>query len=240
MAGYEQITLAQLRTRLQNRYESVPFWSTAEANAALNEALCTWGMLTGRWKERGVGVTVKDTYEVSLPSTMVYGMRVLFNGYPLSPSNLFDLNHGQPNWRAETTASGGGVPTRPTVWVPISLTLIYVWPADAVGHNGWTFDGVSATPILTNDAQYVNLPEADLSVLLGFALHVLTLKKGGQWFAATHKYLREFLLAAVRENSIISTAQFYRKFMGDYARSFDPTMIVPSPVSTLIPQGDGQ
>lgn len=238
MAGYTALTFADLKTRLAARYESVPFWSATEAGNAINEGLLTYGMLTGRWKRRIALATSPMDYELGLPDTMVYRMRVTFDGQPLSPTTLFDLDHGRPNWRKETTASGGAVPTRPTLWAPISLMLIYVWPMVTTVPHSWGLDGVSATPTLVDDADTVDLAEADVSVLLGFALHVLTYKKGGPWFAATLPYYQQFLRAAGEENSRITTSQFYRRAMGNDP-SLAPIIGIPTAVSRLVPQGQG-
>jgi hypothetical protein len=145
---------------------------------------------------------------------MVYRMRLAFNGYPLSPTSMDDLNNGRANWRRETTASGGGVPTRPTLWAPVSLTLLYIWPADAAGNNALVIDGVSDTPTLVNGGDFVDLSEADVNLQLGYALHAASLKKGGPWFAATQHLFRAFLQAAGEENDLITTSQAYRRALG--------------------------
>lgn len=230
---YQQLTLADLRARLLARWESTPYWEPAEATLYINEALQCWAMLTGRWKTRLTLSTTALTYEVSLPASMVYRMRLAFNGYPLSPTSLTDLDNGQPNWRAETT-SNVGVPDRPTLWAPVSLTLIYIWPQDAIGGNALVVDGVSATPTLVDDADFVDLSEADVTLLLGYALHAASLKKGGAWFQATLPLFRDFLTAAGVENDLITTSQAYRKFLGRQADPLKRWKGAGSSVSTLV------
>ncbi len=232
--AYQAIDLATLRLRLQTSYESVPFWTATEADRAINEALWFWNLLTGRWHQTIVLPTTANTVDYALPSTLLYRTRVLFNNRPLSPSSREELNNGRIHWRTETTASGGDVPTRPTLWAPISLGWIYVWPADAVGHNALTVEGVAATPVLTLDTDKVDLAEADLSVLLGYALHAISLKKGGPWFAATLPKFKAFLAAAAEENSLITTSQVYRKVMGLDRRDQKPFKDVPTALANLI------
>lgn len=232
---YQQLTREDLRTRLQARYEDASFWTPEEADDAINEALCTWGMLTGRWKRRLVLNTAANTYEYAFPATITYGMRVTYNGQPMSPSARVDLDLGRPNWRQESTATGNGVPNRPILWAPVSLGLIWIWPTDAAGHNALVLDGVSTTPQLTDDAQYVDLAEADLSPLLGFCLHVLAFKKGGPWFQKTQGYFRDFIEAAAVENSLITTAQWYRRYMGLDRRDLKPYKGAPTSVAALAP-----
>lgn len=231
---YQSLTLTDLQTRLKARWDGVPYWTDAEATLYLNEGLLFWGMLTGRWKARVVLGTTAGTYDYALPSTMVYQMRITFNGYPLSPSSRFDLDNGRPNWRRETTASGGDVPTRPTLWAPVTLALFYLWPADAAGHNALTVDGVSATPTLVNAGDYVDLAEADVSLLLGYALHAAAYKKGGAWFRATMPYLTAFLQAAALENELLTTSQAFRRYLGLDKRDLKPPADAPSSLAQVI------
>lgn len=234
---YSSITLAQLRTRLKDRFERTVFWSDSQATDAINEALLTYGMLTGRWKRRVLLSTTARQYELALPTTMVYRMRLAWNNYPLSPTTLEGLDLGRPNWRQETVEDGGSVPSRPTLWAPVSLMLVYIWPMDVSNHNSFLVDGVSATPTLTADGDYVDLAEADVSVLLGFALHVLTFKKGGPAFAATQPLFKAFLEAAAVENSLITTSAWYRKFAGLDDHSLRRLKGQPASGAQLIPQG---
>lgn len=226
--AYQQYTLADLRQRLADRYESVPFWDTTEADDAINEWLRTWNLLTGRWTKRVVIAATPATYEYALPATLSYRTRVLYENQPMSPASREDFNNGRPNWRRESTADGGTVPTRPMLWAPVSLMLIYVWPMDA-GHGSFTLDGVAATPELLTAGQYVDLSEADLSVGLGFALHVLTLKKGSVWFQASLPYFKSFLAAAAEENQLITTSVMYRRAMGLDHRDLKP---LRAPIAT--------
>ena len=215
MPGYQAITLAQLRTRLQEMYEGVPFWTTTEATDALNEGLRFWNALTGRWKTRIViPTTPGPTLTYLLPAPLLYRARVTFNGIPMSPSSREDLLNGRPHWYLETTASGQGVPTVPTLFSPRSLTTIDIWPMDAVGGNSLMVDGVAETPVLVADTDFVDLAEADVSNLLGYALHCVSLKKGGPWFQSTMGYFLAFLKAAGEENDLITTSQMYRRVMG--------------------------
>lgn len=235
---YQAIDLATLRTRLQARYEDTPFWTEEEANEAINEALLTWGMLTGRWRATLVFQTTAATVEYAIPPGLTYRARVAFNNLPMSPASRTEMNLGRPRWWNETTASGGDVPTRPVAWIPISLNLIAIWPADATGNNALTVEGVANTPVLTDDAQFVDLAEADVNVLLGFALHVLCFKKGGVWFATSMKDYRAFLAAAAEENGLIASSQFYRRFMGLDRRDLKVLKGVPTSVAALVPGGE--
>lgn len=219
---YTRYTWAELRVRLAERYEAVPFWSADEALATFNEALAVWNLCTGRWKRRETLLTVSTQSLYTLSASMVYRMRIEHNLYPLSPSNRADLNWTRPTWRGETTTTGGDVPTRPIIWVPISLRTFYLWPADAVDGNTLTIDGVSATPVLVDDGDTLDLGEEHLAVLLDYALHVLSFGKGGPFFVATQPLLQRVLRAAVEENGQIKTSQRLRRVAGLDDRGLAP------------------
>lgn len=237
--AYTAITRAQLRTRLQARYDDTPFWTDAEANEAINEGLLTWGLLTGRWRSTVVLSTTANTPEYAIPAGLTYRARVAFNNLSMSPASLVEMNLGRPHWWSETTTSGGAVPTRPTLWVPLSLALIAIWPADATGNNALTVEGVANTPILTADGAFVDLSEADLSVQLGFDLHVLLFKKGGPAFQKSMADFTAFLSAAAEENDLVKSSQFYRQWMGLDRRDLKILKGVPSRVASLA-QGNTQ
>jgi len=234
VSGYTAITLAELQARLQTLYESVPFWTPTEATNALNEGLRVWNQLTGRWHTRVPLQTTAGTLTYTVTGALLYRTRITFNLLPMSPASREDLNQGRPNWRQETTLSGGDVPTRPMLWAPRSLRTVDIWPADAVGHGGLMVDGIAATPVLVNPGDTVDLAEADVSALLGYALHVVSLKKGGAWFQTTFAYFKAFLQAAGEENSLITTSQMYRRVLGLDKRDLKPTRNAPSTLTETV------
>lgn len=219
MASY---TWATIRQRLQERVESKPFWDFTEARDAFNETLGFWNLLTGAWKQRITLTSVANQYDYALPFSMLYRMRLTYNTLPMSPSSREEFNNGRPRWRSETTATGGDVPSRPMLWAPISLQLIYIWPADAVGGGTITLDGVSATPFVVEDGDTVDMDEAHLTTFLGMSEHLLTFKKGGPAFAATIPFFQTFLTEAADENDLILTSQYFRKVMGLDRRDLKP------------------
>ena len=219
---YTSLTWAAIRERLKQRFEGVPYWTDPEALIAFNEGLRTFNLLTGRWTRRETIATTAGTYLYTASASMLYKARVVFDLLPLSPSNREDLNNSRYTWRQETTATGGDVPTRPMIWAPISTRSFYLWPADAVGGHTLTLDGVSATPVLSEEADTLDLGDELLNVLLGYGLHSLSFGKGGQFFEATQPYWLAFLAACAEENSQLKASQFYRRAMGLDDRSFKP------------------
>lgn len=211
---YTSLTWSDIRERLKDRYEQKPFWDADEALGAFNEGLRFFNLLTARWTTQTTLTTVAYQYSYTVPVTMLARTRVAHNTRPLSPSSREDLNLGRHTWRLENTATGGDVPTRPTLWAPVSLRTIYLWPADAVGGNDLLFDGVAATPVLEEDGDTLDLGDELLNVLLGYGLHALAFKKGGPYFQATLPYFQDFLKLAAEENDQLKTSKRYRRWMG--------------------------
>jgi len=211
---FQQVTLATLQQELLDKWESVPYWSSAEATVALNEALRVWNMLTGQWKQRVVFNTVANQVWYALPSTMVFNVRMEFNDQILEQASINTLDNGEMNWEAETTASGGAVPGVPSLWAPSGLNLFAIWPADAVGSNCFTVDGVRSTPILVNSGDFVDLGQHEHHAILGYALHHAAFKEGGQRWSATQHYYQDFIRAAGDLNARLKASTFFRKIMG--------------------------
>lgn len=203
--------LDDLKVKLEARWDGVPFWDDNEAKIAINEALMMWNVLTGFWKRRITIPTVISQMDYSLPSTMVFGMRLEYNNAPLDPTSLSEMDEGRPGWQNNADAT-------PRKWIPLDLDTIRLWPTpDAIGTL--TIDGVSATPQLTYDGETVDIGSETLSPLLGYAIHVLALKEGGSRFAATMPLFQAFLSAAAEENNQLSKSAMFRTFMG-----IDPKM----------------
>lgn len=216
-------TLSSLRTQLEARVESSPFWTTEEARLALNEALSFWQLLTGYWyAAEDVQILAGDPF-FATSAAILFRTRVTYQGLPLADSSLTDLFRGRPNWWTETTADGGDVPTRPTVWAPMSLTLLAVWPQPA-GIATLTVQGLSRTPVLAAEADPVDIEDGIVDHILGYALHVLTFKEGWARFAGTTVAMQEFLKAAGEENGQLTASGAYRQYLGlDQAKHLRPT-----------------
>lgn len=218
---YHNVDLAALRTKLKARWEDVPFWTDAEANDAINEALHVWNTATGQWRKRIVITTTPNGPWIPLPSSVSLAAHVEFNGTPIDPTDLESMDMAHPFWEGDTTATSG-VPSTITKWMPVGLYLIAVWPADAVGGNSLAIDGVMATPTLQHDSDYLQLSENEVNVLLGYALHVVTFSAGAGMLAQTSQGLRDFLRAAEQQNTrliatdllkLIETQDFMRYAM---------------------------
>ena len=213
--AYAVITLAELRVRLRAKRDGILQWTVEEERLAINEALRTWNFLTGKWRRRAAQNTTNGGVEYALPSTMIYGMRVTVSGIPLTVTSLTELDLMRPAWRSETVATGGQVPTAPTLWAPQALQRVVIWPAMAsVVVNGFSADGVSATPVLVEDADFIDLGQEFLDILLNFCLHLLAFKIGGPTWIATKPFYEQFLKAAAEENGVLKANQKFRRWAG--------------------------
>lgn len=236
---YTAVTLADLQLTMSQRWDSVVFWTAEEARLALNEALREWNLLTGRWRTRVPLTVFGSNPEIDLPAAMTYGMRVVTtSGAPLTPTSLLELDLAMPPWRLQTTASGGSVPTVPTLWAPLSLTRVAIWPTYPTGTpNALYADGVMRTPVLVSGTDPVNLGEEVIDVLVDMALHVAALKEAAQRWRATRPYFDAFLQAAADENGLLKQNQAYRRFAGlDRRRDLQPTTGAPNQMQGVATQ----
>lgn len=217
--AYTTVTLADLAALLRTRVDGSVFWEHEEARLALNEALREWNLWTGRWR-RGVTIaSVLGQHRYTLPSTLTYSMAVRFSGDALHPTSYWDLDVAQPQW-PQQTAGAAGVPTTPILWAPQSLTQIVLWPApDASLLGAIAVSGVSATPVLVEDGDTIDLGDELLDLITDFALHVLAFKEGGPRWRATLPAWKALLQAAAEENGRLKANQAFRRAAGlDYRR----------------------
>ncbi len=213
-----------MRGMLQQRIDDVPFWTDSEANDAINEALLMWNALTGFWKIAVDIATTATNWDYSLPNSIVFSTSVTFDGVTMAPSSLTEMDAGKPGWQSQMTSDGGAVPTTPQIWLPMSIDLIAIWPADAVGGHTLNVDGISQTPRLMADIDFIDIGAEAFNAILGYALHMLALKEGGDRFAATMPLFKDFLAEAAEENSQLMASSFYRQFIGtDQNRQEKPT-----------------
>jgi hypothetical protein len=156
---------------------------------------------------------------------------------PLHPTSILELDLGRPTWRGETVASGGSVPTVPLLWAPVSLQQIVIWPATAGGTDDLTADGVSNTPVLVEDADFVDLGDEQVDILVDMALHVAAFKEAGPRWRATRPYYATFLQEAAKENGLLKANQAYRRAAGlDTRRWMQPAQDAPNQLTVLIQQ----
>lgn len=208
MAARKRFQLQTLQSQLSDKLERSPFWATAELTAFINEALRTWSCLTGYWKRRVTLTTIANLPYYGLAGYMTFGMRVEFNGVPLSPATVYEWDKGYPYWEGRPS------PTGPTEWAPIALNLIAVRPADAIGLNSLVLDGLSSAPILAAPTDYIDIGDEELSALLGYCQYLAVFKEGGAEFEAILPMYQAFLKAAAVKNEKLLSSAIFRRAMG--------------------------
>jgi hypothetical protein len=229
---YSQTTLAELQTLMAQRWDSVVFWTAEEARLALNEALREWNLLTGRWRTRVSLDVVGGVPEIALPGVLTYAMRITTAaGAPLVPTSVLELDLGEPQWRLQTAAV-------PTLWAPVSLTQIAIWPAFPVTAVGaLRCDGVMRTPVLVDPDDTVDLGEEIIDSITDMALHVAAYKEAGDRWRATRPYFEAFLQAAADENALLKQHQQYRRWAGlDRRRDLQPSTGTPNQLQGVVTQ----
>lgn len=210
---YTRITLAELLQQAADRFEEVPFYDDADLNRAINESLRLWNAITGYWRARIIATSAPSDPLLPIPGTLVQRTQLTYQGRTFGPPvSLAELSYLQPNWWKERTDSGGSVPTRPTLWAPIGLSLVAIWPAPAGGNGNFDVDGIRQTPVLTADGDFVDIGDEEISILLGYAIHAASIKAGPVFVERTAKYRLQFLAAAALRNARMKSQQWYRKY----------------------------
>lgn len=235
--AYQNITLTQLLTRLSARYEGQPFWTSDQARRAINEGLRIWSLITGYWQTAFSGTTVpNDPYQVPVGiGTLLKATRVTIGGQRLFQTSLYGLDHSVRNWEGTTTQTAGA-PTRPTMWAPVGLTAIAIYPADAtVLGSAIVIDGVRNAPILVNGGDFLDMGDEEINTLLGYALHVLAFYKGAEALAKTRPLYVAFFKAAALKNTVFAASDLYRQTTGrDWTRLAQPMAVATSDAAAVV------
>lgn len=221
--SYQTTTLTTLLQRLATRYESQPFWTQDQAVRAINEALRIWSLITGTWQGANALSTIPNDPYLVVGGTLTKATRVAVNGQYLYQTSLVGLDNSVNNWEGTTTATAGA-PSRPTMWAPVGLTEIAIYPADAtVLGSPCVVDGIRSTTILVNGGDFLDLGDEEINTLLGYALHVLSFYKGAEALKQTRPLLVAFLQAAIKRNSVFAAGDLFRKIVGkDFTRFYAP------------------
>lgn len=222
---YAAVTRATLRARLQDRFTGDPFWTAAEANDALNEALRYFNLFTGYWRGTGTALTVANDPFLTVPGTLTYRTRVTRSGFALARKSIVELYRWRRNWRTQTTATGSPVPTTVREWAPIGLGSIAIWPAHAAGGLTLTFEAIKITPILTADGDFLDLGEEELALVLAEALYILSFKRPSILEAMQAKH-QLFLQGCLERNAQLRASSYYRRVLGlDQQQRLEPSQV---------------
>jgi hypothetical protein len=199
---------------LQERYTADPFWTTVDANDALNEALRYFNLFTGYWRGTGTANTSANTPFVTVPgASLTKATRVYVAGRVLSRKSILGLYRSKRNWRTQTTSAGSPVPSTIREWAPVGMSTIAIWPHTVAGGTTLSFDGVKLTPVMTADGNTLDLGTEELSIILDESLWVLSFKR-----PSTQEYLQvnhqRFLMGCLERNDQLRGSSYFRNALG--------------------------
>lgn len=213
--GYQNYTLAALQALVYTRLQSnIVFFSNVEITDTLNEAIRIFQLGTGYWRGRVQIATVAKRCVYSIPSGALVVTRLSFNGVPLDPASVWDIDNCYPGWQTQTTITASA-PSQPSLWGPFGgINYFFLWPADAVGNNGLQADCILKAPVLVNQNDYINIDSSEIRGILDYCQHILSFKRGGQVFLATMPMLENFQRAMLQRNSMLKASDPFKRLLG--------------------------
>lgn len=222
MAGYQQVTIAQLRTYFYQQVDgNTAFFRTDEVDRYLREAFRVFNVLTGFWRGRiDLGMTIAGQVWYQVPAGLSYILRVEVQGRPLGSSSLNDLDYGQPAWESDQCPAG----VLPQVFAPAGFNLFALWPAPYDNSTTLFVEGVVPAPDPVT-VPFVNLGQDELETILDYAEHLAQFKEGGQEFEASQLSFQDFLKEAGKRNAVLMESSKFRKWMGISDRTRKPMQL---------------
>ncbi len=206
MSAYQQVNLIDLKARLTERVgNNVTFFTAREKRYALNEAIRMWASFTGQWITKiqlpSTGVVFYD-----VPKQIVSLMRIRYNNTLLDQSSLFELDNSISNWQQAPTGT-------PTLWSTVGLDKFALYPPAPVGAN-LRLEGIAVSPRLGSGGDFIDIGDEELTRILEYAQHYLSMKEAGLEFANTRPLLANFVVAAAARNSRLRAAGPFAKYLG--------------------------
>ncbi len=128
-------------------------------------------------------------------------IRGYVNGIPAILGTLASLDSKQPYWR--------GLTGKPTYTACASEIVTFFPTAPAGTSYGGVLDICTAAPIPTGPASYINLPSSEISVLVDFVQHYLSIKMGGLEMQQTFGQFDAMQKAAAQRNALLDASTRY-------------------------------
>lgn len=204
MPQYSRLTLLDLKNRLTERVgNNTIFWTDREKGKAIMEAILIWQCMTGEFN-RVFSIPAVGQAFYDVPKQVASIRRITVDSSPLTPTSMWELDMGYPGWQGVTGSA--------IFWAPRGINKIAVYPSPTSGSI--IFEGYAEVPFLTGDGDYIQLGDEEISGILDYAHHYLTLKEGGKEFGDAKNLLSNFIQAAVLRNSRLLAVDFYRKTIG--------------------------
>ena len=219
--AYTRVTLSTLDARLQERCgDNNVWWVEDERRDAINEAISCWQAMTGNWTA-SYPLTADGSFFYPVPKQLTCLTRVLYNGVPLEPTSLPELDYGFSGWEGTAAAT-------PQFWTPSGINEFAVYPAPASGI--FTLEGFTEAPWLSARGDFIDIGDEDLTAVLQYGHHFLTFKEAGAELEATTPEMQAFMGAATGRNCRLRATTFYRRWAGlDRAADERPDKIEGTP-----------
>lgn len=221
--AYQRVTLAQLRTQLDDLLHTQGnFWAQEERDAAINEAIAVWQLMTGETVTT-VTQSLNSTSEnlFTLSNTGVLSVLRIANTTDVSlrEMSIVELDQGFYGWRTETAST---TTQRPEYWIPIGISKIMVYPRTGATSTYNLLVYADAVPLSATNS-YIDIDESQLTKVLAYAQSLLAFKQGEGDGTDNSKPLRDLFITAARErNSLLMQTALYKNYMGQDESKGEP------------------
>lgn len=181
-------SLATLEQRSWDQLEgNSTFYTEPNIRGALNEGLCRLNVHTGFTQATVTipGNSVVGRLRYTVPSGVMFPMRVYFAGRELQKLSLRGLGEQYRNWMTDAG------PVRH--WAPIGSDQFVIHPADSVGGNTIQVFGVGPVTQLVNQGDPVLLNDEYVDILVEYGGFRPVLREGGGVFARASLRYRRYI-----------------------------------------------
>lgn len=185
------VTLADLRAQVYSGVENNSlFYTQDEVDDHANEGVVVMNLATGFLQATGTVAASSSTSILTVPTGVLFALRVLYAGRALEKSSLAQVGHLAPTWMNETT---NDTQTPVTYWFPIGCSKFGIYPRPAVGGATITVVGVAEPTALVNGTDQVAYPSEFSDILESYATDALQLKAGGIVARTAAQHYQTFL-----------------------------------------------
>ena len=186
-----QYTLADLEQNVYSQLDDNSlFYTQAEVDRAINEAIRVLNLYTGYLQESASGgTTTVNRVFYDVPSAILWPTAVYYGGRVLKKATVPAIGGFRKRWLADTGAKYGPV----AEWVPIGIRKYAIHPACSIGSVALTVEGVAEPTEMVNATDVLEFPDEYLDTMTDLAVHILPLKEGGKVFADSASSYQDFL-----------------------------------------------
>ncbi len=204
MAAYALTSIGTILTRLQQRTQAPAssYWAEQEYLYAINEALRFWQALTGDLTATiYVGSANLDGAWLEVPRQLIGVNRVSVAGRPLAQEELGSIDYSRPNWETSTGT--------PKLWIPDGTTRIGIFPRPSTPVVFLLEGPAEANNLGVGD--FVNLGNEELTDILDYCLHYLSIKEGSPEMDSTMSGMKQLVLAGAERNQQLRKTNLFKK-----------------------------